>query len=62
MLLGIGNSWSLQDGRVKVDPNPVAPARYIPMVNSEVEAGPTVTKTINEEKRQTHEHHEEDGV
>ena len=35
MLLGIlGNPWSLQDGRV---------------VNSEVEAGPTVKKTRNEE-------------
>ena len=36
-------------GRVEVDPNPAAPARYTPMVNPEVEAGPTVTKTRNEE-------------
>ena len=51
MLLGIlGNPWSLQDGRVEVDPNPAARARYIPVVNSEVEGGPTVTKTRNEEK------------
>ena len=50
MLLGIlGNPWSSHDGRVEVDPNPAAPARYIPMVNPEVEAGPTVTKTRNEE-------------
>ena len=50
MLLGIlGNPWRLQDGRVEVDPYTAAPARYIPMVNPEVEAGPTVTKTRNEE-------------
>ena len=50
MLLAIlGNPWSLQDGRVEVHPNPAAPARYIPMVNPEVEGGPTVTKTRNEE-------------
>ena len=48
--LGIlGNPWSLQEGRVEVDPNPAAPIRYIPMVNPQVEAGPTVTKTRNEE-------------
>ena len=48
MLLGIlGNLWSLQDGRVEVDPNPAAPARYIPMASPEVEAGPT--KSRNEE-------------
>ena len=46
MMLGVfGNPWSLQDGRVEVDPNPAALARYIPMMNPEVEAGPTVTKT-----------------
>ena len=34
MLLGIlGNPWSLQDGRVEVDLNPAAPARYIALVN-----------------------------
>ena len=61
VLLGIlGNRRSSQHGRVEVDPNPAAPARYIPVVNSE--AGPTVKKTINEEKRQTHVHHEQDGV
>ena len=50
MLLGIlGNPWSLQDGRVEVDPNPAAPARDIPMVNPEVEAGPTTMKTRNKE-------------
>ena len=50
MLLSIlGNPWSLQDGRVEVDPNPAAPARYIPMVNPEVEAESTVTRTRNEE-------------
>ena len=50
VLLGIlRNPWSLLDGRVEVDPNPAAPARHIPMVNPEVEAGPTVTKTRNEE-------------
>ena len=32
-----------------VDPNAAAPARYIPMVNPEVEAGPTTTKTRNED-------------
>ena len=61
MLLGLlGNPWRLQDGRVEVDPNPAAPARYIPMVNPEVVAGPTVTKKRRE--CQTHLHHEEDGV
>ena len=50
MLLGIlGNPWSLQDGRVEVDLNPAAPARYIPLVNPQVESGPTTTKTRNEE-------------
>ena len=38
VLLGtLGNPW--QDGRVEVDPNHAAPARSIPMVNPEVEAG-----------------------
>ena len=37
MLLGVlGNPWNLQDGRVEVDSNPVAPGGYIPMVNPEV--------------------------
>ena len=50
MLLGIlGNPWSVQDGRVEVDPDPAVPASNIPMVNPEVEARPTVTKTRNEE-------------
>ena len=50
MLLGIlGSPWSLQDGRVEVDPTPAAPARYIPMVNPEVQAGPAVTNTRNED-------------
>ena len=49
-LLGIlGNPWSLSDGRVEVDPDPAAPARYIPMVNLEVKAEPTATKPRNEE-------------
>ena len=49
-LLGIiGNPWSLQDGRVEVDPDPAAPARYIPMVNPKVKAEPTATKPRNEE-------------
>ena len=49
-LLGIfGNPYSLQDGRVEVDPDPAAPARFIPMVNREVKAEPTVTRTRNEE-------------
>ena len=40
VLLGeLGNPWSLQDRRVEVDPNPTVPARYVPMVNPEVEAG-----------------------
>ena len=45
----LGNPWSLQDGRVGVDPNPAAPSRYILMGIGEVEAGPTVTKARNEE-------------
>ena len=49
MLLGIlGNPWSLQDGRVEVDPDPTAPARYHPMANLEVQAEPTATRTRNE--------------
>ena len=49
-LLGkLGNPWSLQDGRVEVDPDPAAPTRYIPMVNPEVKAEPTTTKSRNEE-------------
>ena len=50
MLLEIlGNPWSLQDGRVEVDPCPAAPGRYLPMVNPEVTAETTVTRTRNEE-------------
>ena len=50
MLLGIlGNLWSLHDGRVEVDHSPTAPARYIPTLNPKVEAGPTTTKSRNEE-------------
>ena len=45
----LGNPWSLQDGRVEVDPDPAAPARYIPMVNLEIKAQPTTTKPRNEE-------------
>ena len=58
----LGNPWSLQDGRAEVDPNTAAPARYVPMVNPEVEAGPTVTKAQKRRECQTHQHHEEDGV
>ena len=39
----------MQDGRVEVEPNPAAPARTLPMVNLEVEAGPTTTKSRNED-------------
>ena len=61
-LLGIfGNPWSLKDGCVAVDPDPAAPARHMPMVNQEVKAEPTVTRTRNG-ARQTHLHHEKDGV
>ena len=50
MLLGIvGNPWSLQDGRVEVDFNPAAPARYLLVVNLEIPAEPTATRTRNEE-------------
>ena len=50
MLLGIlGNSWSLQDGRVEVDPNPAPPARYLPTVNPEIHAEPTAKRTRNKE-------------
>ena len=50
MLLGIlGKPWSLQDKRVEVDLNPAPSARYLPMVNPEVLAEPTVTRTRNEE-------------
>ena len=50
MLLGIlGNPWSLQDGCVEVDPNPAASARYLPIVNPEIPAEPTATRTRNEE-------------
>ena len=45
----LGNPWSLQDGRVEGDPNPTAPARFVLMVNPEVEARPTVKKTRHEE-------------
>ena len=48
LLRRLRNLWSLQDGRVEADPNPAAPVRDIPMVNPEVEAGPTVSKTRNE--------------
>ena len=41
----LGNPWSLQDGRVKVDTNPAALASYVPIASPSVEAGPTVTKT-----------------
>ena len=34
---------------MEVDPDPAAPARYIPMANPEVKAEPTVTRTRNEE-------------
>ena len=50
LLLGIlGNPCSLHDGRVEVDPDPAAPARYLPMVNPEVPAEPTATRTRSEE-------------
>ena len=50
MLLGIlGNPWSLQDGRVEVNPDPAAPARYLPMVKTEVQAEPKATRTRNDE-------------
>ena len=39
----------LQDGRVEVDPNPVAPARHLPVVNLEIPAEPNATRTRNEE-------------
>ena len=61
MLLGIlGNPWSLQDGCVEVDPNSAAPARYIPIVISEVETD----NNENQKQRecQTHLRHDEDGV
>ena len=45
----LGNPWSLQDGRVEVDPNPAAPARYIPMVNPEVKTGRQWRKPRHEE-------------
>ena len=63
VLLGIlGNPWSLHDGRVEVDPNPAAPARHIPMVNPEVEAGTDCHENQKRRECQTHLHHEEDGV
>ena len=63
LLLGIlGNLWSLQDGRVEVDPDLAAPARYLPMVNLQVPAEPTTTRTRNEENGRRFLHHEEDGV
>ena len=49
LLYILGNPWSFQDGRVEVEHNPAEPARTIPMVNPEVEAGPTTTKPRNEE-------------
>ena len=49
MLLGIlGTPWSMEDGRVEVEPNLAAPGRTQPTVNPEVEAGPTATKSRNE--------------
>ena len=63
VLLGIlENPGSLQDGRVEVDHIPAAPARTIPMVNPEVEAGPTTGEIQERGERQTILHHEEDGV
>ena len=63
MLLGIlGNPWSLQDWTRGSRSQPRSAARYIPMVNPEVEAGPTITKTRKRRECQTHLHHEEDGV
>ena len=35
--------------RVEFDPDPAVPARYVPMVNPEVDARPAVTKTRNDE-------------
>ena len=58
----LGTPWSLQDGRVEVDPDPAAPARYIQMVNPEVKAEPTATKTEERRIWQTYLHHEEDRV
>ena len=50
MLLGIlGNPSSMQDGLVEVQPSPAAPTKTPPMVNTEVEAGPTTTKSSNED-------------
>ena len=49
LLCILGNPWSLQDGRVEVNPDPAAPARYLLMVNSEVSAEPTARRTWNEE-------------
>ena len=49
MLEILGNPWSLEDGRVEVDPDPAAPARCLPMVNPEVPAEPIATRTRNEE-------------
>ena len=50
VLLGIlGNPWSLHGGRVKVDPNPITPPKYIPMVNPEAEAGLAVAGARKEE-------------
>ena len=35
MLLDIfGTPWSMQDGRVEVEPNPAPPARKLPVVNT----------------------------
>ena len=39
---------------MEVDPDPAAPARYIPMVNPEVKAEPTATKPRNENGRRIH--------
>ena len=62
MMLGIlGNPWSLQDGRVEVNPDPAALAR-----SSDGEPGGSgrTDSDENQERRerQTHLHHVEDGV
>ena len=53
MLLGIlRNLWSLQDGRVEVNPDPAAPARYLLMVNS----GGRTDSEENQERRERQTH------
>ena len=52
----LGPSWSVQDGSVEVNRNPVAAGRILPMVHPEVEVGPTATKSRNEDNgRRIHE-------